>query len=167
MKDIYVSRAIIETPKGSRNKYKYDGTTNFFELDKILPSGTGFPFDFGFIPGTKGEDGDPLDVIVFMDVPAFPGCSVKCRLIGVLEIEQKKKKEKKIRNDRFIGIENNSLLFAHVHSINDVNEKLLHEVIEFFRYYSEMEEKKFYLLRTGDSQAAKKLIKKNLEENNS
>src|SRR4051812_40559441 len=86
--------AIIETPHGSRNKYKYDKELDFFKLKKILPSGTSFPLDFGFIPYTEGEDGDPLDVLVITDFPTHPGCMVECRVIGILEAEQKEKKEK-------------------------------------------------------------------------
>src|SRR5688500_10091266 len=71
---------IIETPKGSRNKYKYDEQRGLFKLRKMLPLGSIFPFDFGFLPSTRGADGDPLDVLVLMDAPTFPGCVVLVRL---------------------------------------------------------------------------------------
>ncbi|GAC1446370.1 MAG: hypothetical protein NVSMB56_04410 [Pyrinomonadaceae bacterium] len=70
---------IIETPKNCRNKYTYNAELNLFDLRKVLPAGAVFPFDFGFVPSTLGEDGDPLDVLVLMDEPAFPGCLVKAR----------------------------------------------------------------------------------------
>ncbi len=76
---------IIETAKGSRNKFKYDEKLRFYRLSKVLPRGMSFPFDFGFVPSTKGEDGDPIDVLLLMDEPVFPGCLVIPRLIGVIE----------------------------------------------------------------------------------
>ena len=77
-------RAIIETPKGSRNKFNYDPETNLFRLAGLLPEGMMYPFDFGFIPSTLGEDGDPLDILVLMDAPAHAGCLIEVRLIGIL-----------------------------------------------------------------------------------
>ena len=83
-------QVIIETPKGSRNKFAFDPEQEVFALAKVLPAGMVFPYDFGFIPSTKAEDGDPTDVLVLMDEPAFPGVLVKCRVIGVIEGEQGK-----------------------------------------------------------------------------
>jgi inorganic pyrophosphatase len=79
-KDDAILQVIIETPKGSRNKYAFEEEQRVFELKKVLPAGMSFPYDFGFIPGTKAEDGDPTDVLVLMDEPAFPGCVLKCRV---------------------------------------------------------------------------------------
>src|SRR4029453_15828071 len=76
-------RVVIETPKGSRNKYAFDVKDKFFALKKVLPAGMAFPYDFGFVPSTRAEDGDPVDVLVLMDEPAFPGCVLTCRPIGV------------------------------------------------------------------------------------
>src|SRR4051794_7660199 len=94
---------IIDTPKGSRNKFKYDADHALFKLTKILPAGSAFPFDFGYIPGTQGEDGDPIDVLVLMDEAAFVGCLVPARLIGVIEAEQTED-GKTLRNDRLIAV---------------------------------------------------------------
>src|ERR687884_131195 len=94
---------VVETPKGGRNKYKYDEKAGLFRLPKVLPPGSIFPFDFGFVPGTRGEDGDPLDVLVLMDEPAFTGCVVACRLIGVIEAEQSTRDGQMERNDRLIA----------------------------------------------------------------
>ena len=85
---------VIETPKGSRNKYAFDAERKIFQLKRVLPVGMAFPYDFGFIPSTKADDGDPVDVLVLMDEPAFPGCLLKCRVIGVIEGEQGKKNRK-------------------------------------------------------------------------
>src|SRR6188768_486559 len=79
---------VIETPRGSRNKFHFDEKLRQFSLKKVLPAGSAFPYDFGFIRGTKAEDGDPLDVLVLMDESAFPGCQVESRLVGVIEAEQ-------------------------------------------------------------------------------
>jgi inorganic pyrophosphatase len=89
-----IIQVVIETPKGSRNKYAFDPAQKVFELKKVLPAGMAFPYDFGFIPRTTAEDGDPVDVLVLMDEPAFPGCVLKCRLIGIIQGEQSNKKDK-------------------------------------------------------------------------
>src|SRR5579863_660959 len=97
-------RAIIETPKGSRNKFDYDPESNLFMLGGLLPEGMMFPFDFGFIPSSLGGDGDPLDIIVLMDAPAHPGCIIEVRLIGIIEAEQTEKKGKTEVNNRLLGV---------------------------------------------------------------
>jgi inorganic pyrophosphatase len=152
---------VIETPAGSRNKYKYVPEKKIFKLNKILPEGTSFPADFGFIPDTEGEDGDPLDVLVFMDAPAFPGCIVEVRIIGIIEAEQKEKGEDKVRNDRIIAVATDSLTYSDVKSIKDVNKNRLDEIEHFFEYYCEMDGKKFKMLGTDDKKKAVRLIQKN------
>ena len=94
---------VIDTPKGCRNKYKFDERNGLWRLSKMLPQGMSFPCDFGFIPSTRGEDGDPIDVLVFMDEPAFLGAIVPAQLIGVLEAEQTED-GKTIRNDRLVAV---------------------------------------------------------------
>src|ERR1700685_2197423 len=81
-------RAIVDTPKGRRNKFNYDPESNLFKPGGLLPEGMMFPFDFGFIPSTLGEDGDPLDVLVLMDAPAHVGCLIDVRIIGFIKAEQ-------------------------------------------------------------------------------
>jgi inorganic pyrophosphatase len=81
-------RAVIETPKGSRNKFDYDPDSNLFMLGGLLPEGMMFPFDFGFIPSTLADDGDPLDVMVLMDAPAHVGCLIEVRIIGIIHAKQ-------------------------------------------------------------------------------
>src|SRR3954462_5904938 len=90
---------VSETPKGSRNKYSFDAERKLFVLKRVLPVGMAFPYDFGFVPSTKAEDGDPVDVLVLMDEPAFAGCLVNCRAVGIIEAEQTmEEKKKKQRN---------------------------------------------------------------------
>src|SRR3989440_1956062 len=98
---------VVETPRGSRNKFKFEEDSGLFVLGGALGVGLSFPFDFGFVPSTEGEDGDPLDVLVLMDEPAFCGCLVRCRLIGVIEAEQTEK-GKTERNDRLIAVASKS-----------------------------------------------------------
>lgn len=101
-------RVVIETPKGSANKYDFNPEFAGFELAKTLPEGMTFPFDFGFIPSTKGGDGDPLDILVLMDFPAATGCVVNAWLIGCLQAKQKETHKKPVRNDRFIAVAKDS-----------------------------------------------------------
>ena len=86
---------IVDTPKGNRNKFVYDEELGLFRLGGVLPAGAVFPYDFGFVPGTLGGDGDPMDALILMDEPAFVGCLVECRLIGVIEAEQTEDGEKR------------------------------------------------------------------------
>ena len=152
---------VIETPRGSRNKYTYNHKNEFFELSKILPAGTGFPLDFGFVPQTEAQDGQPLDALVLMDHPSYPGCVVKCRCLGVIEAEQTEDGEK-FRNDRIIAVADESLTFSELDSVDNLNKHLVDEVIHFFEYYNEMAGKKFKFLKLTDEEAAVELIKKHL-----
>src|SRR3979411_392170 len=99
-----VCRVILETPKGSRNKFNYDPDSCLFMLGGVLPEGMVFPYDFGFIPSTLGDDGDPLDILILMDEPVIPGCIVRARLVGAIEAQQKEKDEGWTRNDRLIAV---------------------------------------------------------------
>jgi len=94
---------VVDTPRGCRNKYKFDEQDGQWRLSKVLPPGMSFPYDFGFIPSTRGEDGDPLDVLLLMDEPAFLGCVVPARLIGVIEAEQTEEGTT-VRNDRLVAV---------------------------------------------------------------
>ncbi len=106
-------RVVIETPKGSRNKFKYDEDLGCYRLNKVLPEGMSFPLDFGFVPQTKAEDGDPLDVLVLMDQPAYPGIVVESRIVGVIEAEQTDG-DKTIRNDRVLAVSVDSHTHADI-----------------------------------------------------
>lgn len=136
---------IIETPRGSTVKYKYEEEYNMFRLLKRLPAGLAFPYDFGFFPNTKGEDEDPLDVMVLSEFTAFTGCVMDCRVIGCLEVEQKKGNNF-IRNDRFLAVPELSDQYSQVSSISDAPETLVTEIETFFKTYLEREGKEF---RTG------------------
>jgi inorganic pyrophosphatase len=148
---------IIETPKGSRNKFAYDEERKIFQLKKVLPVGMAFPYDFGFVPSTKAEDGDPTDVLVLMDEPAFPGCLLHCRLIGIIEGEEGSKKDK-VRNDRLVAVERANHSFANVDHIRDLGKKFVRELEEFFVNYHALSGKKYRVLDVkGPKKAHKRL----------
>lgn len=157
---------VIETPKGSAEKYDYVPNTPFFKMKKILPSGMVFPYDFGFIPGTKGEDGDPLDVIVISEFKSFPGVIIKCRIIGALKAEQSEKKgrNKMIRNDRFLAVPKCSNIFEKVRNIEDLPVNTTTDLEEFFVDYNKLEGKKFSALAKLDHHEAQDLISGSLEK---
>lgn len=149
--------AIIDTPKDSRNKYKYDEKLGVFKLGGVLPVGAFFPFDFGYIPNTLGGDGDPLDVLVLMDEPAFVGCLIPSRLIGVICAEQTED-GKTEKNDRLIAVAANSRTHKDIKSINDLNEKLVDEIEHFFVSYNDAKGKEFKPLGRFAAQKAKNLV---------
>jgi inorganic pyrophosphatase len=152
-------RTVIETPKGTRNKFDFDPRVGAFLLGAVLPVGASFPFDFGFIPQTKGQDGDPLDILLLMDEPAFTGCVIQARLVGVIEATQTDK-GKKIRNDRLIGVASESHIHRAIKSIDQIDPRLLDEIEEFFRSYNEMKGEKFKPLGRHGPARAMALVKK-------
>ena len=152
-------RVIIETPKGCRNKYKYDPEMGAFKLGKVLPEGMVFPYDFGFIPGTKAEDGDPIDVLLLMDQPAFPGCVIESRLIGVLEAEQSKDGATE-RNDRLIAVAEENHSYSELRDIGAMNKTLLDEIGEFFANYHKARGSEFKVLDIRGPKQAYQLLKK-------
>ncbi|HEX8888795.1 MAG TPA: inorganic diphosphatase [Pyrinomonadaceae bacterium] len=134
---------LIETPKGSRNKFNYDEEHRLFKLGGVLPAGAVFPFDFGFIPSTLGGDGDPLDVLLLMDEPAFPGCLVAARLVAVIEALQTERDGETIRNDRLIAVASESRTHKTVRTLADLNDVLMDEVEHFFISYNQIKGKEF------------------------
>ncbi|HEY7293239.1 MAG TPA: inorganic diphosphatase [Vicinamibacterales bacterium] len=151
-------RAIIETPKGFRNKFAYDRETGLFKLSGLLPEGMMFPFDFGFIPSTLGQDGDPVDVLVLMDAPAHVGCLVDVRLIGVIAAEQTED-GKKERNDRLLGVAIHTYQHSDITSIDEVSETLLSQVEAFFISYNRQRGKTFRVTATSGRRKALALLK--------
>jgi inorganic pyrophosphatase len=151
--------AIIDTPKGSRNKFKFDEKIGMFKLGGALPVGTIFPFDFGYIPSTKGGDGDALDILILMDEPAFVGCLVPAKLIGVIEAEQTEEGQT-TRNDRLIAVAADSRNHSDVRFLGDLNGNLVHEIERFFISYNETKGKTFTVLGRSGPEAARALIEK-------
>jgi inorganic pyrophosphatase len=150
--------AVVETPKGHRNKFKYDEELRLFTLGSVLPAGAVFPFDFGFFPSTKGGDGDPLDVLVLMDEPAFPGCVVEVRLIGVITAEQTDQEGKRERNDRLIAVAAESHMYRGVRELEDLPDTLVDEIEHFFVSYNQTRGKRFKPLGRHGPERARKLV---------
>jgi inorganic pyrophosphatase len=149
---------IIETPKGSRNKYAFDTEERIFALKKVLPAGMEFPYDFGFVPSTRGGDGDPLDVLVLMDEPAFPGCKLSCRIIGIIEGEQGTKKQCE-RNDRVVAVESDNHSYAHVRRLADLGKQFERELEGFFVNYHRLSGEKYRILSVKGPAAARRCVK--------
>jgi inorganic pyrophosphatase len=151
---------VIETPEKSRNKYKFDLKTGLFKLSKVLPAGMRFPCAMGFIPQTEGQDGDPLDILVFMDEFSYPGCLVECRIIGVIKARQKEKNGEENRNDRFLAVPAEMTEHDHIRCVADLGKNTLDAIVAFFENYNRMEKKQFRKLSFEDLPEAVSLIKK-------
>lgn len=152
-----ILHAIVDTPKGSRNKFKWDEDRRLYKLAGVLPAGAVFPFDFGFVPGTKGDDGDELDVLLLMDEPAFVGCLVEARLIGVIEAMQTEDGETE-RNDRLIAVAAESRSQRDVRSLDDLSENLVHEIEHFFVSYNAAKGKRFEPDGRAGPRTARRLV---------
>lgn len=153
---------IVETPRGSRNKFNYDPEHSCFKLEKVLPSGLVFPLHFGFVPNTKGGDGDPLDVLVLMEPPVYQGCLLECKPIGLIEILQKEKGKKEISNDRIIAIPIQYEDYYNIKTIGDIKEEMIDDIIDFFKYYNGKEGKELKVKSLKGQRDAMALISKNI-----
>lgn len=157
-----VCTAIVETPRGCRNKFDYDPDSNLFKLGGLLPEGMMFPFDFGFIPSSLGDDGDPLDIMVLMDAPAHVGCLMEVRIIGIIEAKQTQD-GKTERNDRLLGVAVHSYDHENLKSISSVSRTLLDQVEQFFVSYNKQRGKKFKVTGTGGPKRALKFLRQGIE----
>ena len=153
-----ILQVVIETPKGSRNKYAFDQEQKVFALKKVLPAGMAFPYDFGFVPSTVAEDGDPVDVLILMDEPAFVGCLMECRMVGIIEGEQGKKK-KQLRNDRIVAIAEQNYSFADIRHVNDLGKKFVEELEQFFVNYHSLDKDKYRILGAKGPSTAKQKVR--------
>src|ERR1017187_6895171 len=139
-------RVVIETPRGSHNKYNLEPKLGAFELGHVLPEGMVFPYDFGFIPSTLGDDGDPLDVLLFMDQSPFVGCVVPAQLVGVIEAKQTQKEGKWERNDRLVAVPTDTHRYPHIRSMKNIETQTIQEIEDFFIAYNKERGKKFKVL---------------------
>lgn len=154
---------IIETPARSNVKYAYDEDRKAFRMKKALARGLSFPFDFGFIPGTIAEDGDPLDVMVLSEFPAFPGCIADVRIIGCLLAEQGTA-EHIIVNHRYLAVAEISRQFEQVDSIEQLSEELLRQLEQFFISYITAEGKELRITGRLNAAQAIALIQRHQEK---
>jgi inorganic pyrophosphatase len=134
---------VVETPRGSRNKFKYDPESGLFRLSAVLPEGASFPHAFGFVPSTLGDDGDPLDVLVLMDEAVYPGCLVPSRLIGIVRARQVEADGTKVRNDRLLAASVDSHDHVGVKQPDDLTESFIKELEDFFVFYNKGRGKQF------------------------
>ena len=148
---------VIDTPAGSRNKYKYDRTLGTFRLSRVLPAGSAFPHDFGSIPRTRAADGDALDVLVLGLVPSFPGCVVTVRLLGVLHAEQTEG-GRSIRNDRLLAVAETEVNKPGVTELHDLGEETLRDIEHFFESYNRRQGRQFRVIGRDGRHAAEVLL---------
>jgi len=148
---------IVETPKNGRIKYKYNEKYGVFQLDKSLPYGFSFPFEFGFVPSTIGGDGDPLDALVLCDEATFPGCLVLGQVLGVLQAEQREGKQVN-RNDRLVAIPLSVKTQEPLIPTKALDKALISDITKFFISYNQVQGKKFKSLGFGNRQRALELV---------
>ena len=152
-------QTVTETPRGSRNKYKMDERTGRMKLSKVMPEGMVFPYDFGFFPESRGEDGDPLDVLILTDEPTFPGCQIDCRIVGAILAKQRNEdQEEEVRNDRIVAVADASILYASVKELSDLEPKVLKQIEEFFVNYQRVRNVEVSLLGHDDAAAARETL---------
>jgi len=153
---------VIETPKGSRNKYAYDPDLGVFRFKAVMPEGNSFPYDFGFIPSTRGPDGDPLDVLVLLDAPLELGCLLTARLIGVIEAEQREADGQTERNDRLLAVATRARTHAHVQDLDELRPGFLDEIEAFFIHYNGLSGRCFKPVGRGGPKRARAVVEAGL-----
>jgi len=153
-----VINVLIEIPGGSKNKYEYDKELGAFALDRVLYSSVKYPYDYGFIPNTLADDGDPLDGMVLIDEPTFPGCIIAARPIGFLEMIDGGDRDEKI-----LAVPDKDPRYAHVKSLKDIAPHRLEEIAEFFRSYKNLEKKVTQILGWQDVERVQPLVDKFLQ----
>jgi inorganic pyrophosphatase len=156
-------QAVIEAAAGSRNKLKFDTATGVLMLHTMLPLGASFPYAFGFVPSTLGEDGDPLDVMVFLDEQVPPGVVVPCRLVGVILATQTKDGAV-MRNDRLLAVADKSHSYRRVNALADLDRSVLEEIERFFMFYNAQKGEKFTPLGRQGAKRAEALMRKGCRE---
>ena len=152
--DVHV---VVETPRGSRAKFSYDPKLETFTLSKSLLTGLTYPHDWGFVPSTKADDGDPIDIMVIHDATTIPGLVVTCRVIGILQIEQKSKRKAE-RNDRLFAVPKRSHSEKALEDVRDLSRPIQEELEKFFIATDELEDKKLKIIGWKGPKAAMRAI---------
>jgi inorganic pyrophosphatase len=147
--------AVIESPKGTENKYEYDVKKKTIVLDRVLYSAVHFPGDYGFLPSTRDEDGDPLDILVLVTSPTFPGCVMSARPIGLLRLL-----DGSMRDDKILAVPAGDPRYAEYHDLKNLPEHILKEIAFLFETYKVLEGKQVKVLGWENAQAAKEVIKR-------
>lgn len=151
-------RAVIETPAGSKVKYSFDRKSGLFAASKLLPVGLAMPLHFGFVPGTCGGDGDPLDLMLLDEAELAVGCLVTVRLLGAIEVEQGEGKSE--RNDRLVARLTDSRAFAEVTRLEQLGDAFTAELNRFFETYKELRGQRYDVLGVGGAERAAELIER-------
>jgi len=133
---------VVEVPRGTRNKYEYDEKLDEIRLDRVLHSAVFYPVDYGFIPETRAEDGDHLDVLILISEPTFPGCILEVRPVGILDMADENGQDWKI-----LAVASKDPIHANVNTVTDVNEHLKKEIAQFFETYKNLENGKWAKLQ--------------------
>lgn len=149
---------VVEIPRGSRNKYELDKKTGMFKLDRVLYSAVHYPGDYGFFPQTYAEDDDPLDALVMLTVPTFPGCTVTVRPIGIFVMSDKGEMDEKI-----LCVPERDPLYAGYRDLTDVPEHFLKEVEHFFSIYKDLEGVRVHSKGWKDAAEAKEVVRQCVE----
>jgi inorganic pyrophosphatase len=150
--------AVVEVPLGGVNKYEYDKQLHVFRLDRTLYSPVHYPGDYGFIPSTLAGDEDPLDVLVLVDNPSFPGCLIEVRPIGLLQML-----DQGVRDEKVLAVASNNPRYAEIHSFSDIYPHVLREIEHFFSIYKDLEGKRTTTISWQDEAAAHRIIKESCE----
>jgi inorganic pyrophosphatase len=150
--------AVIEIPRGSRNKYELDKVSGQFRLDRVLFSAVHYPGDYGFIPRTLHEDNDPLDIIVPINEPTFTGCQIDCRPVGVLKMLDRGEPD-----DKIVAVPSNDPFYAEYFDIADLSQHYLKEVEHFFHIYKDLEGRRVEIVAWEKSEVAMKVIQDSID----
>ncbi|HZO91471.1 MAG TPA: inorganic diphosphatase [Chthonomonadaceae bacterium] len=146
---------VVEIPRGSSNKIEYDTQLGVFRLDRVLYSPLYYPCEYGFIPGTLFEDGDPLDILVLSTQPTFTGCLLVARPVGVLKMG-----DDKGQDDKILGVSAHDPRFEQVMRLGDLSEHRLKEILHFFAVYKDLENKEVTIQGWETEEAAQELIRR-------
>jgi inorganic pyrophosphatase len=146
---------VVEITAGSKNKYEFDKDLNAMALDRVLYASVMYPYDYGFIPNTLADDGDPLDGMVMMDQPTFPGCVIAARPIGMMEMI-----DGGDRDEKLLCVPDKDPRYANIKSIKDIPQHRLDEIAEFFQTYKNLEKKQVEILGWKDVDAVMPLVEK-------
>jgi inorganic pyrophosphatase len=148
-----VVTAVVEIPAGSRNKYEIDKESGLFKLDRVLYSAVHYPGDYGLIPQTLHQDGDPLDVLVVIKEPTFTGCLIDVRPVGVMWMLDRGEPD-----DKILAVPVSDPLHGDVHDLADLPKHLLKEIVHFFSVYKDLEGKRVEVKGWGSAAEAKKIV---------
>jgi inorganic pyrophosphatase len=154
-------RVVVESPRGSAAKLKFDPALEVMTLSRPLTIGSTYPFDWGFIPGTSASDGDPLDAFLLWDTPTFPAVVIPCRALGLVKVDQRKAGgRRRERNDRVVAIPMNAPRFDHLRTVRDQPIRIRRELEEFFVHVTALEGKDVRILGWGGPDAVIRLIRR-------